>query len=126
MLQIVSLALITGVIVFYLQSVNKEIAILAGVAGGILVIFLSFGYLKDVFSVISEIVAISGIDGELYKLIFKIVAVAYLVEFAAGIIEDFGMRSLASKLVFGGKAIILGMALPIIVALLNIVVNLVS
>lgn len=126
MLQIVSLALITGVIVFYLQSVNKEIAILAGVAGGILVIFLSFGYLKDVFSVISEIVAISGIDGELYKLIFKIVAVAYLVEFAAGIIEDFGMRSLASKLVFGGKAIILGMALPIIVALLNIIVNLVS
>lgn len=126
MLQIVSLALITGVIVFYLQSVNKEIAVLAGVAGGILVIFLSFGYLKDVFSVISEIVAISGIDGELYKLIFKIVAVAYLVEFAAGIIEDFGMRSLASKLVFGGKAIILGMALPIIVALLNIIVNLVS
>lgn len=126
MLQIVSLALITGVIVFYLQSVNKEIAILAGVVGGILVIFLSFGYLKDVFSVISEIVAISGIDGELYKLIFKIVAVAYLVEFAAGIIEDFGMRSLASKLVFGGKAIILGMALPIIVALLNIIVNLVS
>ncbi len=126
MLQIVSLALITGVIVFYLQSVNKEIAVLAGVASGILVIFLSFGYLKDVFSVISEIVAISGIDGELYKLIFKIVAVAYLVEFAAGIIEDFGMRSLASKLVFGGKAIILGMALPIIGALLNIIVNLVS
>lgn len=126
MLQIVSLALITGIIVLYLQSVNKEIAVLAGVAGGILVIFLSFGYLKDVFFVISEIVAISGIDGELYKLIFKIVAVAYLVEFAAGIIEDFGMRSLASKLVFGGKAIILGMSLPIIVALLNIIVNLVS
>ncbi len=126
MLQIVSLALITGIIVLYLQSVNKEIAVLAGVAGGILVIFLSFGYLKDVFSVISEIVVISGIDGELYKLIFKIVAVAYLVEFAAGIIEDFGMRSLASKLVFGGKAIILGMSLPIIVALLNIIVNLVS
>lgn len=126
MLQIVSLALITGIIVLYLQSVNKEIAVLAGVAGGILVVFLSFGYLKEIFSVLSDIVALSGIDGELYRLIFKIVAVAYLVEFAAGIIEDFGMRSLASKLVFGGKVIILGMALPIIVALLNIIVNLVS
>lgn len=126
MLQIVSLALITGIIILYLQSVNKEIAVLAGVAGGILVVFLSFGYLKEIFSVLSDIVALSGIDGELYRLIFKIVAVAYLVEFAAGIIEDFGMRSLASKLVFGGKVIILGMALPIIVALLNIIVNLVS
>lgn len=88
MLQIVALALITGIIVIYLQSVNKEIALLAGAAGGILIVFLAFGYLKDIFSVISDIVALSGIDGELYKLIFKIVAVAYLVEFAAGIIED--------------------------------------
>ena len=126
MLQIVALALITGIIVIYLQGVNKEIALLAGAAGGILIVFLAFGYLKDIFSVISDIVALSGIDGELYKLIFKIVAVAYLVEFAAGIIEDFGLRELASKLVFGGKVIILGMALPIVAALLNIIVNLVS
>ena len=126
MLQIVALALITGIIVIYLQSVNKEIALLAGAAGGILIVFLAFGYLKDIFSVISDIVALSGIDGELYKLIFKIVAVAYLVEFAAGIIEDFGLRGLASKLGFGGKVIILGMALPIVAALLNIIVNLVS
>ncbi|MBS6464066.1 MAG: stage III sporulation protein AD [Firmicutes bacterium] len=126
MLQIVALALITGIIVIYLQGVNKEIALLAGAAGGILIVFLAFGYLKDIFSVISDVVALSGIDGELYKLIFKIVAVAYLVEFAAGIIEDFGLRGLASKLVFGGKVIILGMALPIVAALLNIIVNLVS
>ena len=74
MLQIVALALITGIIVIYLQGVNKEIALLAGAAGGILIVFLAFGYLKDIFSVISDIVALSGIDGELYKLIFKIVA----------------------------------------------------
>ena len=70
MLQIVALALITGIIVIYLQGVNKEIALLAGAAGGILIVFLAFGYLKDIFSVISDIVALSGIDGELYKLIF--------------------------------------------------------
>lgn len=49
MLQIVALALITGIIVIYLQSVNKEIALLTGAAGGILIVFLAFGYLKDIF-----------------------------------------------------------------------------
>ena len=60
------------------------------------------------------------------KLIFKIVGIGYVVEFAAGILEDCGVKSVADKLVLAGKFVILSVSLPIFYALINILVGLVS
>ena len=62
----------------------------------------------------------TGVDGSLFSIIFKITAIGYLVEFGAGTIEDFGLKSLADKLVFAGKIIILGISMPVIYAVFNL------
>ena len=41
------------------------------------------------------------------KVILKMVGIGYLVEFSAGILNDFGQNSLADKLVFCGKIVVL-------------------
>ena len=51
----------------------------------------------------------------------KIVAIGYLVEFAAGILEDFGSKSLADKLVFAGKVVIFTMSVPILRSLVELI-----
>ncbi|PWM70857.1 MAG: hypothetical protein DBX59_09835 [Bacillota bacterium] len=126
MLQIVGIALVGGLITIYLRSVNSELAMMSVVCTGILVIASSFGYLSQSFELFRKIAEISKIDDGLLKLIFKIVGIGYVVEFAAGILEDCGVKSVADKLIFAGKFVILSVSLPIFYALINILVGLVS
>lgn len=126
MLQIVGLALVGGLITIYLRSVNPELAVLSVVCSGILVIAAAFGYLSQSFALFGKIAEISKIDDGLLKLVFKIVGIGYVVEFAAGILEDCGVKSVADKLIFAGKFVILSVSLPIFYALINILVGLIS
>lgn len=64
-----------------------------------------------------------GIDQSLVKIILKIVAIGYLVEFSAGIVEDFGSKSIADKLVLAGKIIIFTVSIPIIQSLITLIGN---
>lgn len=125
MTKLIILAIIFAVIILYLKNVNPELAMLAGIGAGI--IFLGYGvsYLTEVFSAINTLIELSGIDRDIYKIIFKITAIGYLVEFGAGTVEDFGMKGLADKLVFVGKIMIFSISLPIIYAIINVLTGLV-
>ena len=126
MLKIVALALIFSVIIVYLKSINSELSFLALVGAGIILIYFSLEYLSNTISFINQLAEFSGIDHEYYKIIFKITAIGYLFEFGASTIEDFGLKSLADKLVLVGKIIILSISLPIIYAVFNVILGLVS
>ena len=71
-----------------------------------------------------EISILSGINGEIFSLIIKIIAISYLIEFTAGIISDMQLNSLADKVVFGGKIIVFSMILPIIKQIINLLMGL--
>ena len=126
MVKIVALALIFSVVIVYLKSINSELSFLALVGAGIILIYFSLEYLTNTISFINQLAEFSGIDNEYYKIIFKITAIGYLFEFGAGTIEDFGLKSLADKLVLVGKIIILSISLPIIYGVFNVILGLVS
>ena len=55
-----------------------------------------------------------------YKIIFKITGIGYMVEFAAETINDFGIKGLSEKLIFVGKVVIFSLSLPILYAVINL------
>lgn len=118
--KIVVLTIIFAVIILYLRSVNGELAMLTGICAGIIILFYAFSYLSEVFSVIDQMIELTGIDRDMYKIIFKITSIGYLVEFGADTVSDFGLKSLADKLVFVGKIMIFSISLPIIYAIINL------
>ena len=124
MLKIVSLAIICAIIILYLRNVNTEIALLASIGTGVLVLFLSLEYLTGAFSFINKIVDLSGVNREYYKIIFKITAIGYIVEFASSTVNDFGLKSLSDKITFVGKLIILTTSLPIFYAVFDLITGL--
>ena len=124
MLKVISIAIIFAILILYLRSINPEIALLASIGAGIIVLFYSLEYLSSTFSFINVIVDSSGIDKEYYKIIFKITAIGYLVEFASSTVNDFGLKSLSDKITFIGKIIILTTALPIFYAVFNLITGL--
>ena len=89
-IKIVVIGLIFAVIIVYLQSVNKELALLATIVAGIVILMSVVNLLCELFGIYENIANVGGIDGNLLKLIIKITIVFYIVEFAVVIIEDFG------------------------------------
>ena len=124
MTQIVVFTLISAIIIVYLRNVNAEMALLATIVSGILLLTVALKYLTNTFDVINQVIELTGIDKELYVIIFKITAIGYIVEFGAQTVSDFGLKSLADKLIFVGKVIILSVSLPIIYAVINLITGL--
>ena len=52
-------------------------------------------------------------------IVLKILAIAYLSTFCSEICKDAGATSIASKVEFAGKILILALAIPILMAVLN-------
>ena len=122
--KILAIALLTVIATVIVKPVRSDFALVIALTGGILVLMLVLGYVGQVFSVISDIVSLSGVSSSLYTLLLKIVGVGYLVEFTAGICSDTGNSSLRDKVLLGGKVIILVMALPIVTNILQIIMEL--
>lgn len=123
--KIIVIGLLFAVIIVYLQSVNKEIALLATIVGGVILLISIFQSLYQVFLTYENLAELGGINGDLLKLIIKITLICYLIEFSVQIIEDFGLKSLADKVSLAGKIIVLLTATPVVTALIDLIRNLV-
>ena len=122
--KIIGIALITCVTCLIIKPVRPDFAIFISIVGGIIIIFFLLSYLSGIFDIFNNIFEISGVNGSLYGVIFKIIGVGYLTEFTASICSDTGNNSLGDKVLLGGKIIILVMALPIVTSILVIVMEL--
>ncbi len=123
-LQIVGIGIIAAVVIVLIKDIKPEIAIITGVAAGILIFIITVNMLMEIISVFVALIDKTGVSSTAVSAMLKIIGVGYLTEFAQGICEDSGSKSLGDKIVFGGKIIILYLSLPIIRTLFEIITGL--
>ena len=104
--KILGVGIVTAITAVLLRTSRPELSFAVTIAGSVILLLFSIDLIGQTFGVLNEIGEKTGIDNQLIKLIVKIVAIGYLVEFAAGIVEDFGSKSIADKLVLAGKVVI--------------------
>ena len=109
-----------------LKKYNNEISTLVSVCGGVLIFVLSVQQLTLVFNGLKDIYNFTDLNFDFLKIIFKVLAVGYITEFAADIADDFGNSIISSKVIFGGKLVICGMTLPVVKELLEMLLSLLS
>ncbi len=120
-LQFVGIAFVAAAAALILKGTKPELAFAVSIAGGVILLLLAFDLLKEGFSVFGEIAEATKLDPVLIRALLKMVGIGYLVEFSAGILEDFGQKSLADKLIFCGKVVVLLLALPILRSVLTLI-----
>lgn len=120
MFKIVAVAVICAFVLIYLKSVNSEFFSVAMVGAGVIITALGLEYLTDTLSFVNNLINSTGINAKYFAAILKITAIAYVVEFGAGIIEDLGLKNVADKLVFIGKLAIIIAAMPVITAVFDL------
>ena len=124
LLQFVGIAFITAIAAILLKATKPELAIAVTIAGSVILLLVALELLRNTFSLFSKLTALTGLDASLIKLILKMIGIGYLVEFSAGILNDFGQNAIADKLLFAGKVLILVLAVPILESVLKLIVEL--
>lgn len=124
-IKVVVVGLVTVFANIILKQIKPEIAILVNIAGGILLVILIVDLLGGVWTSFYNIFKTTGIDNALLLPIIKIVGVGYLCEFGANICQDAGSSSIADKILFCSKIVILILSFPIIQSVMDIVLELV-
>jgi stage III sporulation protein AD len=119
--KIVGIGVTASIAIVLLRQERPDIAILLGAAAGIMIFLLVVNMLTEIVAVFTGLINKTGTPAEAVSAVLKIIGVGYLTEFAAGICEDTGNKGLGDKIVFGGKVIILFLALPIIKGLFEII-----
>jgi len=117
--KVVAFVLAALFIYLVFKDTKSDIAVLILVAAGVLVFIFCLSELGQILSFLKNMSEKAGIDMVYLGIILKILAISYLASFASEICKDAGASSLASKVEFAGKIFILVLAIPILMAVLD-------
>ncbi|KHE69174.1 stage III sporulation protein AD [Halobacillus sp. BBL2006] len=122
-IQVVSLGLIAALLIILLKEQKSSAAFLLLLVT-VIIIFLSIlDQVKYIFTLLSYIADQAQVEPVYFKTILKIIGIAYIAEFGAQLIRDAGLNSLASKVELAGKLFILMLAIPIVTAVIETILN---
>lgn len=118
--QIVGLALVAAVLSVLLRNQRPEIALQVSIVTGVIIFLLMAMRITTVITVLQDIAKKLSIDLVYLTTVLKIIGIAYLTTFGAEVCRDAGENAIASKVEFAGKIMIMILAIPILMAVLDI------
>jgi len=123
-LQLVGIGLLATVLILVVREQKPVFAFLLAVFVGAAIFLELIGVIDRVVSMLEDLADRSGVPSVYLRTLLKVIGVAYIAEFGAQIVRDAGLESVAGKIEFAGKMIILVMAVPIIGVMIETVLNL--
>ncbi|AEG61298.1 stage III sporulation protein AD [Desulforamulus ruminis] len=124
-LQIVGLGLVVCILAIILRVQKPPMATLLSMTAGIIIFLVMMPQIAAVFTVLRDLAGQANVSMVYMGTILKIVGIAYISDFGSQICRDAGEGALASKIEFAAKVVVLIMAVPIIVAVLQSLMKLV-
>ena len=122
-IKIISFALISLLIVGVVKTERRDVALLISMVAGIIIFMFLISKLTIVVNFLKTLSNKANIDIVYLDTVFKILGIAYLSSFCAEICKDAGESSIASKVEFAGKILILTLAIPILMAVLQTILK---
>lgn len=121
--KVVSFAFIALFIVLAFKDHRSDIAIHISIAAGIAIFIFMLDKITSILQLLQQLSLKANIDFVYLNIVFKILGIAYLASFCSEICKDAGQGNLASKVEFAGKILILVLAIPILMAVLQAIVK---
>ena len=117
--QIVGLGLVTTIFLLIIRQEKPVLAVLLSLTCATVIFLFLIDKLSTIVTVVTELSHRAEANYFFLGTVLKILGVAYLAEFGAAICRDAGEAAVAKKVEFGAKIIIAVLALPIMVAILE-------
>jgi len=117
-LWILGIAVFAAVLSFIFKELKKEYSVMIMIAVGIIITVWGLAKIYPVVDYLRELTDSSNVS-EYFSVILKVLGVSFIVQTGADICRDFGETSIASKIEFAGKAVILAVVLPVLRSVIN-------
>jgi len=117
-LKMLGIGLFIVILSFIFKELKQEYAVMLMIAGGIIITLWGLYRVYPVVDYIRELTG-SGNISEYFSVILKVLGISFLVQTGADICRDFGEGSIASKIEFAGKAVILVIVLPVLKSVIS-------
>ncbi len=118
-LKIVSFTLVALIFYLVLKEFKSSVSFGIILAAGIGIFLFMLPQLSQVLIFIREMANEAGVDIVYIEVVMKILGISYVASFCSELCKDAGSGTLASKVEFSAKIMILVLAIPILVAVLN-------
>ena len=122
-IKIIGIGLVALIFIIIMKQYKPEFAIYISLIAGALILFLAMDKFAGIVELLKTLASKASVNNEFLGLLLKITGIAFLTEFAVSICKDSGESAIASKIDLGGKVIIIGMSIPIISALLELIIK---
>ena len=124
--KIIGIGFTSLIIIIILKQYKPEFTIYVSLITGSTILFMVVSKLNGIIMLINNLSNKIGIENEFLKIVLKITGIAILTEFAVSICKDSGETAIANKIDFGGKVIIVSISIPIITALLELILQILT
>lgn len=117
----VALGLVGGILVVLIRQTRPELALQLSLVTGALILLLLMDRVVSVVVLLQELAQRARVNSYFLDTVLKVIGVAYLAEFSGQVLRDAGEGSVAAKIEVAAKVIILVLAAPIVVAILELI-----
>ncbi|NLW16118.1 MAG: stage III sporulation protein AD [Firmicutes bacterium] len=121
---IVFLAIVGVVLMIILRQARPELALLLSILLGVLIFATAIPKIGMIVNTLGSIAAKTDVGSLHLSTLLKIVGVAYIAEFGAQVCRDAQEGAIATKVELAGKIIIMALSIPIVLVILDSVMQL--
>lgn len=122
-IQLVLFAITTMMIYLFVKEIQPNIALIIVFVASIFIFFQIVEQIKIIIAFVHSLALKATIEQYYLDTILKIIGISYIIEISANLTRDSGLSSLASKIELAGKIFILLLALPIIQAVIEMIIQ---
>lgn len=123
-IKIAAIGIIGVLLSVTVKEYKKEFSVIIGLASGLAIVWALFDNILKIKNLLSAMITEAGINNVYVSIMVKAVVIAYISEFAVQLCNDAGEKAIGSKIELAGRLVILGVSLPIMENLLNLILNL--
>ena len=123
-LRVAGFSLLAALTAFTLRAAHRQAGAAVALAGGLMLFFFAVTQVAQVADSLRAISQRSGVGDGTMTLLFKLLAMAYVTEFAAQACQDAGEAGLAAKAALCGKLLITAQTLPLILEIGDLALSL--
>lgn len=111
--QAAGVAVVCAVLALTLKKDSAPLGWCLALAGGLVILWLGLDTLREGFAELGALLAMSGLNSDIYLPVVRVVAIGVLVRLAGALCKDAGQSALAAKLELVGTAAAVASCVPL-------------
>lgn len=126
MVQIILAGACAAILALWIRPLKPEYGIFLSMGAMLLLFGAAVSQLDSILSLVKNLVDSTGLDAVYFRILLKIMGLAWISQLASDICKEAGCASISRQIDIYGKLLILSVSLPVVTALIDTIETLFS